>query len=237
MTGMTREVFSQLEGILFRKERHRRDMQHREILAGRRKNRGGRRFSIDYNSQLGLFLFYLGSKMAIKHLCMICGVTPSTCCRVIIKMLALAVRRLKHNEHAAIRFPSPEVMEEFAQMIQRREPMAVDVIGFMDGLSVPCECTCDEIVQNSFYNGYHSDTMVNNIFAYGPDGKVFLCAINFPGSWHDGAITYGLIAFLKEVLNDKKICVDQGFPRSGDAYDVLVGPYSAMQVCKLSPTL
>jgi hypothetical protein len=30
--------------------------------------------------------------------------------------------------------------------------------------------------------------MVNNIVAYGPDGKVFLCTINFPGSWHEQQI-------------------------------------------------
>jgi hypothetical protein len=39
------------------------------------------------------------------------------------------------------------------------------------------------------YNVYHSDTMVNKVSVYGPDGKVFLCAINFPRSWHDGSLT------------------------------------------------
>jgi hypothetical protein len=40
-----------------------------------------------------------------------------------------------------------------------------------------------------FYCGYDSDTMVNNVFAYGPDGKVFFAAVNFPGSWADRALT------------------------------------------------
>jgi len=39
------------------------------------------------------------------------------------------------------------------------------------------------------YTGYLSDTMVNNIFAYGPNGKVFLCAINFPGNILIGPIS------------------------------------------------
>ncbi len=39
------------------------------------------------------------------------------------------------------------------------------------------------------YTGYLSDTMVNNIFAYGPNGKVFLCAINFPGNIFIGPIS------------------------------------------------
>jgi hypothetical protein len=35
--------------------------------------------------------------------------------------------------------------------------------------------------------GYDCDTMVNNVFAYGPDGKVFFATVNFPGSWADGS--------------------------------------------------
>jgi hypothetical protein len=43
------------------------------------------------------------------------------------------------------------------------------------------------------YNGYHSDTMVNNVFAYGADGNVFLCGLNFPGSCHNGSIIANLL--------------------------------------------
>ena len=34
-----------------------------------------------------------------------------------------------------------------------------------------------------------------------------------------------------------KICVDQGFPRSGDADGILVGPYSQRSAARLSPIL
>ena len=54
--------------------------------------------------------------------------------------------------------------------------------------------------------------MVNNVFAYGPDGKVFLAAINFPGSWADGSLTSRFLGYLKAKIRDYKICVDQGFP-------------------------
>jgi hypothetical protein len=136
-----------------------------------------------------------------------------------------------------VKFPNEEKLNEFTAMISRREPQVTDVVGFMDGLSLAVECSSDESEQNAFYNGYHSDTMVNNIFAYGPDGKVFLAAINFPGSWHDGSITAKLLPFLRENLRGRKICVDQGFPRSGDAHDLLVGPYSEKSARKLSPIL
>jgi hypothetical protein len=66
--------------------------------------------------------------------------------------------------------------------------------------------------------------MVNNVFAYGPDGKVLFTAINFPGSWADGVLTARLLHALKKKIGDYKICVDQGFPRSGDVHATLVGP-------------
>ena len=66
--------------------------------------------------------------------------------------------------------------------------------------------------------------MVNNVFVYGPDGKVFFAAIHFPGSWADGALTAHSLHTLKKKIRDYKICVDQGFPWNGDAYGTLVSP-------------
>ena len=66
--------------------------------------------------------------------------------------------------------------------------------------------------------------MVNSVFAYGPDGKVFFAAINFPGSWADGSLTARFLHKMKRRMLDYEICVDQGFPQSGDAYGTFVGP-------------
>ena len=65
---------------------------------------------------------------------------------------------------------------------------------------------------------------MNNIFIFGPDGKIFFCAINFPGSWADGTLTAQFFSHIKKRIGRFKICVDQGFPRSGDAFGILVGP-------------
>ncbi len=50
----------------------------------------------------------------------------------------------------------------------------------MDGLALTSECTSELIEQNAMYNGYHSDMMVNNIIAYGPNGKFFFAQSIFP---------------------------------------------------------
>jgi hypothetical protein len=222
MTGFTRHAFSLLHDVLF---------------VGQQPQRMGRPRLMESTAQLGLFLFYLGSTMGMKHLCMIFGITPSTCSEVIDKMLHLVVRKLKRHPMAAVKFPDAEKMEYFARLINQREPEVDDVIGFMDGLSLVSECTSEVFEQNAMYNGYHSETMVNNIIAYGPDGKVFLAAINFPGSWHDGSITANILPYIRERIGNYKMCVDQGFPRSGDASFILVGPISRRQARRLAANL
>ncbi len=107
---------------------------------------------------------------------------------------------MKRHPFVQVQFPDEEKMARFARQINQREPAVNDVIGFMDGVALQSECTSEQIEQNAMYSGYHSDTMVNNIFAYGPDGKVFLCAINFPGRW----INYGKI-FIKR-LETTSVC-------------------------------
>ncbi len=69
----------------------------------------------------------------------------------------------------------------------------------------------EERTDCSLYCTIHSDTMVNNIFAFGPDGKVFLCAINFPGSWHDGSIMANILPYIHNNIGMYKICINQGF--------------------------
>jgi hypothetical protein len=71
--------------------------------------------------------------------------------------------------------------------------------------------------------------MVNNLFAYAPDGKVISCTIKFPGSWHDSSITANVLPYIRKKIGTYKMCVDQGLPRTGDAVDVLVGPISHTQ--------
>ena len=212
MTGLTQPTFAMLLDYLFDLE----DIVHRR--------RHGCPRLLGPEGCLGLLLFYLGSTMNYKHLCMLFGVTPSVCSRVINMMLKKVVRGLRSHPFAQVKFPDAVKMREFADMIQEREPLVSDIIGFMDGVSFPAECTDERVEQNSYYCGYDCDTMVNNVFAYGPDGKVFFAAINFPGSWADGSMTARFLGHLKAKIGEYKICVDQGFPRSGDAYGTLVGP-------------
>jgi hypothetical protein len=96
-------------------------------------------------------------------------------------MLKKVVRRLRSHPFAQVKFPDAAKMREFADMVQEQEPLVSNIIGFMDGVSFPAECTDKCIEQNAYYCGYDCDTMVSNMFAYGPNGKVFLQQSTFWG--------------------------------------------------------
>ena len=133
-------------------------------------------------------------------------------------MLKRVLWRLRYRPIAKIKFPDPAMMRKFADMVQEREPLVDNIIGFMDGVSFPSECTDERVEQNGYYSGYDCDMMVNNVFAYDPDGKGFFAAINFPGSWADGSLTARFLGHPKAKIGDYKICVNQAFPPNGDAY-------------------
>ena len=228
MTGVTRHVFRMLLRILY---------NPRELLLARFNyaSRPGRKPSLLPPAELGLFLYFIGSTMNIKHLCMLFGSTPSVCLQSLRKLLKRIPRKLLNHPFAKVKLPSEEKMHELAALVHSHEPIANDVIGFMDRLSLHSECNSNTVEQNAMYSGYHSDTMVNNIFTNAADGKVFLCGLNFHRSSHDGSICMNLMPIIKDKIGSYKICVGQGFPRSGNAYDILVGPMSRRTAGRLSP--
>lgn len=137
LTGLTRPVFHQLVGLVFSQNRA----------------RIGRHQDLNEAAQVRLFLFYISSRMGVNHLCLLFGVTPSSCSRYLSIVLKLIVRNLRRHQAAKIQFPSEQKLEEFEQLITAREPLASGIVGFADGLALPIECSHEERVQNTFYNG------------------------------------------------------------------------------------
>ena len=122
-------------------------------------------------------------------------------------------------------------------MINRREPSIRNVIGFIDGVAIPVECGSDAASQAINYNGYRHDTVVNNVFAFCPNGKIVYACINNPGSWHDSQVCRPLVDKVIKSIGEYAFCVDQGFPRSGELYDRFIGPLSIKQRRRLAPFL
>ena len=145
---------------------------------------------------------------------------------------------LKVNRVARVHFTkTAREKSSLARLVQRCEPRVRDVIGFTDGLSIPVQCASDINRQTTDYNGYHHDTMCNNVFCFAPTGKIIYSCINFPGSFHDSQVSVGLINVVLEHIGRYKICVDQGFPRSGDMFDKFVGSMSQRTRENLAPAM
>jgi hypothetical protein len=216
LTGLTQETFGILQDIMFSPD----------LPDEFGRCPWGRLKLLDNASSVGLLLFYIGSTMTYKHLGMTFGILTTQCSTYIEDMLLLATSKLCDHPLSWVRFPNVWKMEEFAAMINAHEQAVDNVIGFMDGVSLPTECTSEELEQNAMYCSYTCNTTVNNVFAYSPDGKVFLCTLNFPGSWTDGKLPSHFIEFIERKIGRYKICVDQGFPCQGKAYGILVGPIS-----------
>jgi hypothetical protein len=214
LTGFSKEAFERLHIALYPNHLVRQQNMGRPSLLSTR-------------DKLGLLLFYCGSTMNLHELCIIFGITPTRCSDILNKVLLLAYNRLKNNLIARIHWPSSRAEKEFyADLVRIREPRVVDVIAFVDGVSLPIKCAADPVSQATNYNGYHHDTMCNNVFCFAPTGKIIYACINYPGSWHDSQVSQQLSARVVNNIGNYKICVDQGFPRSGDLYNKFVGPIS-----------
>ena len=224
MTGFDRPSFYKLRDLLFSND---------DIGV----KRPGRPEYLDSTGKLGLYLLYLGSQMKTKHLCLLFGVVPTTANSIIWRMMRLICKLLKRHPASKIEFPNNEKMLYLANMVKAREPLITNVIGFVDGLTLPCQCSDDELRQNAAYNGYSHDTSCNNVFAFSPEGKIVFCAYNYPGSWHDSTVAQQLINTVITKIGTYAMCVDQGFPRSGDLHDRFVGPMTKKMRRKLDPVL
>jgi len=58
-----------------------------------------------------------------------------------------------------------------------------DVIAFMDGIYL--SNASDMNLKAMDDNGYHHDTMCNDVFCFIPTGEIIYSVINYPGSFHD----------------------------------------------------
>ena len=123
-------------------------------------------------------------------------------------------------------------------MVRAREPLITNVIGMTDGLRLEVKCNESPEAQALAYNFLSGTTNCNNILTFSPTGKVIHCVLNAPGSWHDSQACIPLIRLcLATIAGFFALCVDQGFPRSGELLDVFLGPMSKKTRRALAPLL
>lgn len=170
MTGFTRPAFRNLVKTLLPNDADLTMQRGRPLLLTR-------------EDKLGLLLFYLDSKITLSELSMLFGISVSLCGDIINEMVERIFDRLESNSDTRIEFLDEEKKIQYAAMIEAREPTVKNCVGFIDGCSIAVQCSVDVESQGTHYNGYYHDTAVNNVFAFGPNGKIIYACINYPGSW------------------------------------------------------
>ena len=76
-------------------------------------------------------------------------------------------------------------------------------------------------VQNKNYNGWTTNTYINSVYVFAPDGKICCCTLNCPGSFHDSTqADYGIYTKLHKIysLHKGKVVVDSAFKFRNTAY-------------------
>jgi hypothetical protein len=164
----------------------------------------GRRYNLDALSCMALALAYMGSTCECKYLQIIFGETEATLSRDLEAGLEQLLHALRRCDAAAIRWPSPEEIERFAELIQTGEgttaacPIACYPFCFTDGLRLRMWNKNHAGEQNMYYNGWEGCEGVENLITTTPDGCIIDAVLGLPGKWHDKSAAYGLTLRLRD---------------------------------------
>jgi len=120
---------------------------------------------------------------------------------------------LKHDA-ARVTAPTADEIEAYKEAITRKYPRMRNVWGACDGLKLQIEESGNWFIQNQFYNGWTHGHYVNCIFVFAADGRIRICVINTPGTWHDSTqADHGVYDKMKKVYDDHDaiVVVDSAF--------------------------
>jgi len=125
---------------------------------------------------------------------------------------------------AAVTAPTESEVEEYAAAIASKYPILSGenkVWAAADGLKLPLQLSGNWMIQNRYYNGWQSSTYINSVFVFAPDGRIRICVVNAPGSFHDSTISeYGVYDKMESVYDrcGAKVVVDSAFHVSGNEF-------------------
>ena len=92
--------------------------------------------------------------------------------------------------------------------------MLPTVWGAIDGLKLSVQESGKIYEQNIYYNGWTHGHYVNYLFVFGPDGKIYICVLNAPGTFHDSNMAdYHVYDALETIFlrTGCKVVVDSAF--------------------------
>ena len=123
---------------------------------------------------------------------------------------------LQKHPLACVQSPTEEEIVKYSDAIAVKYPSLAPhkVWGAIDGLKLPLQQSTNWLVQNRFYNRWTKECFINSVFVFVPDGRIRMCVLNCPGTWHDSTMAdYGIYDKLEEIYIQcgGNIVVDSAF--------------------------
>ena len=128
---------------------------------------------------------------------------------------------LSRDVDSKVLIPTISQVKFFQEVIGAKYPLCSDVWAAADGLKLLIQKSTDERKQNMHYNGWKSGHYINCVFVYTPDGKIALCVLNAPGTFHYSTMAhYGIYEGMERIyeLCEGKVVVDSAFKISDGDY-------------------
>jgi len=113
ITGFTRHAFYELYRVLWTRNEMIEFDDHEN-------NKFGRKCALRLIDRLGLYLYYVGSRMRYKDLAQLFGILPQTVSTYLKEMRDRICRILLVHENSRIKFPDEAEKVKFADMIRNR---------------------------------------------------------------------------------------------------------------------
>ena len=207
----------------------------------------GRKRHVDATCVLGLVLYWYRTRGSVaRATAMAFGLTSTPMYRWIKFGRRVLLFVLQDNPLASVHPPTEEELRSYTDAIGSKYPILQEeqVWGAADGLKILLQRSRDWAIQNRYYNGWKGSTFVNSVFVFAPDGRIRICTINAPGTFHDSIMAdYGAYEKMEDLYDEfgVKVVVDSAFKLSDKNYlirssqdDPMIGGERAVRERELS---
>ena len=164
---------------------------------------------------LGLILVWFRTRGSCsRNLAILFGLTSTPMYRWLKFGRLVLFHVLSDDDDSKVVLPTMDKIRFYQEVIGDKYPLCSDVWGAADGLKLLIQKADCEMKQNYHYNGWLHSHYINCVFVFCPDGKIPLCLLNAPGTFHDSTMAdYGIYEGMEYIFMQSggKVVVDSAF--------------------------